>query len=269
MLRSILGLMLAALVLLPGGVASASKGSEVLSRIVKKGQMRVGMSGSQPPYNFKNKDGQLRGFEVDLAEALGAAMGIEVELVEMPFGELLGALEAGTLDLVMSGMTITLERNLKAAFVGPYQLTGRSILTRSSALARADEAADLNDASVTLAVLAGSVSQQFAEFRLPSSKLVTTRDYSEALKLLRADKVHAVVADYELCNITVALNPRDGFAALSAPLSIEPVGIAVSPGDSLFLNLVQNYLSAIETSGALDLLRARWFDEIDWAAELP
>ena len=82
-MRSSVGRTHAALVRLPGGVASASKGSEVISRIVKKGQMRVGMSGSQPPYNCKNKDGQLRGCEVDLAKALGAAMGVEVELVEI------------------------------------------------------------------------------------------------------------------------------------------------------------------------------------------
>jgi ABC-type amino acid transport substrate-binding protein len=89
---------------------------------------------------------------VDLANLLANAMNVELKLVEMPFGELLEALEAGKVDVVMSGMTMTPERNLKAAFVGPYIISGKSILTKDSTVAMAQEADDINQAAAKVDV---------------------------------------------------------------------------------------------------------------------
>ena len=57
--------------------------------------MRVGMSANQPPFNAKSRSGQHIGLEVDLARALAGAMGVKLEIVEKPFGQLLPALEKG------------------------------------------------------------------------------------------------------------------------------------------------------------------------------
>jgi polar amino acid transport system substrate-binding protein len=68
---------------------------QVLSAIVKKGEIRIGMTGNQPPFSMKSKSGELIGYEVDLANALATNMGVKLKLVEMPFSELMGALKAG------------------------------------------------------------------------------------------------------------------------------------------------------------------------------
>ena len=76
----------------------------------------------------------------------------------------LGALKAGEIDMVLSGMTITAERNLSTAFVGPYFLSGKSILAKQdSPLVSAQETGQLNQANLRLAALAGSTSQSFVE----------------------------------------------------------------------------------------------------------
>ncbi|GAG11697.1 unnamed protein product, partial [marine sediment metagenome] len=118
--------------------AQAASESPILSRILSSGTLRVGMSLGQPPLNFKGKSGKPLGLEVDMARGLAGLMGIELKIVEKPFSELLGALAGGEVDIVMSGMTITPERNAKTAFVGPYFLSGKSILTRSTNLAQAE-----------------------------------------------------------------------------------------------------------------------------------
>ena len=82
--------------------AQASSESPVLSRILASGTLRVGMSGGQPPLNFKSKSGALLGLEVDLANLLAGAMRVELEIVNRPFGELLGAMGEGAVDMVMS-----------------------------------------------------------------------------------------------------------------------------------------------------------------------
>jgi len=108
-----------------------SQDGKVLNKILKSGELRVGTSGSQPPFTMKSKDGQLMGYEIELAKLLIDAMNIKLKFVEKPFSELLAALEKGEIDVIMSGMTITPERNLKATFAGPYIVSGKSILAKS------------------------------------------------------------------------------------------------------------------------------------------
>ena len=117
--------------------AYAAKG-DVLDGILKKGEITVGVS-LLAPWVMKNKQGKLIGFEVELATILADAMGVEVEFVQKPFGELLPALEKGEIDAIMSGMTMTPKRNLEAAFVGPYVLSGKSILTETCYLTQQTE----------------------------------------------------------------------------------------------------------------------------------
>ena len=57
---------------------------KVLATIVKNGELRVGTSGTQPPYSMKSKTGELMGFEIDLANALATNMGVKLKLVEIP-----------------------------------------------------------------------------------------------------------------------------------------------------------------------------------------
>jgi ABC-type amino acid transport substrate-binding protein len=249
--------------------AEASSDSPVLSRIVSSGTLRVGMSGNQPPLNFKAKDGSMMGLEVDLAQTIASLMNAKLEMVQKPFGELLGALDKGEVDLVMSGMTITAERNLKVAFVGPYYLSGKSILTKSSVLAQADETADLDQADIKLAALEGSTSQRFVEVLIPKAELVATKNYDEAVKLVLEDEVQALVADHEIVTLTAFRNPEAKLATLAQPLTVEAIGIAVPPGDGLLMNFLENTIGALEASGLLGGLRSRWLEQGDWVAQLP
>lgn len=246
--------------------AAASAG---LAHIVSSKTLRVGMSGNQPPLNFKSKSGAMMGLEVDLARALAGLMGVQLQIVEKPFSELLGTLAAGGVDVVISGMTTTPERSLRASFSGPYYLSGKSILTRSSSLAQADESADLDQPSVKLVALAGSTSEEFARAALPKASLVTAPDYDSAVKLLLANEVNAMIADREVVALTAFLNPKEGLATLPETLTIEPIGIAAPLTDAALTNYLHNALGALESSGLLSTMRARWLERSDWVQQLP
>ena len=132
--RGVLTLLTGLLVALPLGSAAAAD-APVLARISESGTLKVGMSAGQPPFNFQSREGKIIGMDVDLAGLLAVALNVDLEIVDMPFGQLLPALESGKVDLVISGMTATLPRNMRAAFVGPYHVTGKSILARTETLA--------------------------------------------------------------------------------------------------------------------------------------
>jgi polar amino acid transport system substrate-binding protein len=263
-------LALGALSVLPADAAHHEGAkSPALARIVKSGKLRVGTSGSMPPLNAVSKGGEFIGMEIDLARVLAEAMGVEAVFVKKDFKDLIGALEKGDVDIVLSGMTITPERNMRVAFVGPYFVSGKSILTKSQKFAAVDEAGDLDVSEVTLTALAGSTSQNFVEVLIPKAKLIATKNYDDGVKLVLDGKADALVADYPICVLSLLRNQGAGLATLMEPLTIEPIGIALPPGDALFINLVENYLGALEATGALGRIRSRWFDQADWIAELP
>lgn len=269
MKRHVFSAIVMTFVLVLVGTPFVEAGPSVLDKIVERGELRVGMTGSQPPLNVKNKTGELIGYEVDLVNLMAESMGVKANLVVKPFAQLIPALRSGEIDMVVSGMTITLERNTQVAFVGPYLVSGKSILTKSSTLAAIEDSGDINEDNVSLVALEGSTSQQFVETIIPKAKLTKAPDYGAAVKLLLDDKVNAMVADMEICVITALRYPDAGLATLTAPLTIEPIGIALPPNDPLLINLVENYLGALEATGLLDQLHAKWFENGAWLLQVP
>jgi polar amino acid transport system substrate-binding protein len=240
-----------------------------LQSIIDSGELRVGLSGNQPPLNMKNKRGEIIGFEVDLVKALAHAMGLEARLIQRPFAELLPALENGEVDLVISGMTITPQRNARVAFVGPYFISGKSVLTKSQMIANVETTAELDDPSRRYAALAGSTSEEFVKDVLSKAQLVTTPDYDTAVQMVIDDQVDALVADYQICMLSVWRYPDAGLLALMTPFTVEPLGIALPADAPLLVNLVGNYLDALEYTALLTRFKARWLSNGTWVSELP
>lgn len=246
----------------------SASSSPVTDRILSRNEIRIGMSGNQPPFNMKNRAGKLIGLDVDLGVALARTMGVEAKFISMPFQDLLPALEKGDIDIVLSGMTMTSERNLKVAFAGPYFISGKAALTKSPSLAAADEPEDINK-KARMTVLAGSTSETFAKRSLPEVDLVAVSDYTEAVRLVVDDEVEAMIADYPVCILALYQNPDAGLVATISTFSFEPIGVALSSDAILLTNVVQNYFKLLEGTGTLERLRLAWFDNATWVKDLP
>ena len=247
---------------------SGTSASPVLDRIQKRGELIVGTMGNMPPLNMTSKDGEIFGLEPDLARLLAEAMDVKVKFVTKPFNELLPALQTGEVDMVLSGMTITPERNRKVAFIGPYFISGKAFLTKIKTIAYADEAADVNNPDTKIVALKGSTSQAFAEAALDKTTLFTTGTYDEAVDMVLQDKVHAMIADYPICIVSVFRYPEADLLSVVTQLTYEPIGIAIPANDPLLMNWTRNTLNNIEGSGTLDELKLKWFAEGDWMNKL-
>lgn len=243
--------------------------SPVLDRVLERGELRVAMSGDQAPFNMLNRSGEMMGLEVDLARALAGSMGVKLDIVTESFDKLLPSLDGGKVDMVMSGMAITPERVQSVTFIGPYMLSGKSILTKSDALAKAQQSDDINKPELKLAALSGSTSQKFIETNLPHAKLVKVKNYDKGVQMVRDGKVDAMVADMPICVLSVMRYPDEGLLTLNQPMTIEPVGIAVSADDAQFQNLVESYLDAFEKIGMMNALRKKWLEDGSWVVSLP
>lgn len=254
----------------PPALAETSDNTQTrLQRVVKSGELRIGLTGSQPPLNMTNKSGEIIGLEVDLIKALANAMGLDAHFTTMPFAELLPALDQGKVDLVISGMTITPERNAKVAFAGPYYITGKSVLAKSGAIDVSADAATLNNPKRSYAALAGSTSEEFVQFVFPKAKLVATTDYDQAVQMVIEGKVDALIADFQICALSIWRHPEVDLVTLSETFTVEPLGIALPADDPLLVNLVTNYLETLEYTGLLGQFKAKWLADGSWINELP
>lgn len=243
--------------------------TEILHRIIKSGALRVGITGTQPPLNMKNKSGEMIGLDVELGQALAEAMKLELVLVESPFSNLLTGLEAGQFDMVISSMTITPARNARVAFAGPYLISGSSLLTRSELAKTLLTQASLNSPERSWAALEGSTGEALILEAFPLAKFVGIEDQEAAVAGIAHGEIDGLVADLPFVQFQIVRNPELELATLASPFTTEPLGIALPPNSPLFSNLVQNYLNTLEYTGQLIQMKARWLNAGEWLSEMP
>ena len=235
----------------------------VMDRILKKGELLVGTTGEQPPLNATSKSGEIIGMDADIARIIAKSLGVRLKFKSMPFNDLLPAVEAGKIDMVISSMTITPQRNRKLAFVGPYYMSGKGLLTKRKNLAKLQKPEAMNDSSISVAVLKDSTSQNFAEQTASKAKIVKTKSYDAAIGMLLVDKVDAIIADFPFCAFTAYRYRDKGIVAGESPISFEPLGIVVVE-DALMINWLENFINMLKGTGLLNKIHARWFKDGSW-----
>jgi polar amino acid transport system substrate-binding protein len=269
----VLGLILAILLLfgcaeMQRTSAKASAPASTLDRVLLVGELRVGMSGDMPPMNMTTKEDKLIGLDADLAAVMANAMGVRLKLEKIPFDELLPALEVGRIDMIISNMTITPERNLKADFVGPYFVSGKGLLTKRAILAKAEKMEDLNSPEFTFVVLKGTTSELVARKGAPKAGLLTAYSEDEAVQMVLNGDADAMIADFPICVVAAYRHKGSGLVSVVAPITYEPIGIAIPKGDPHLVNWLENVLDGLRKAGVMEELKVKWFAAPTWVDQL-
>jgi polar amino acid transport system substrate-binding protein len=252
----------------PDSASPATERPGALTRIVESGVIRVGMTGEQPPLTMISRDGEFLGLDVALMRVLARSMGVEARFVPIDFENLLDALDADEIDVVMSGMTITARRVERATFIGPYFTSGKTLLTRSPELAAVEIPQDLDKPELRFAALRGSTSEEFARSSLSNAELVLTAGLDQAVQKVVSGEVDALIADRETCFFAVLRFPDRGLIASPATFTIEPMGIAVPLDEPRLANLLRTYFTALSETGAIERAHAVWFKDPSWVKSL-
>jgi len=244
---------------------SASAGT-AMDTIQKNGVLRVATTGGQAPMTAMTKTGEVIGLDADIAKAMAASLGVKVKFVVMPFKDLIPALEAGKVDMVLSGMTITPKRNQRVAYVGPYFVSGKGTLSLEARYAEIKQAEGLNSSEVTIAATKDSTSQEFVSKMIPKAKFQPISTPDAGIDLLLSGQVDVVVADYPFCALA-AYRYKDKNLRAGKSLTFEPLGIGL-PEDTLLINWVQNFMNTMQGTGILEKLQKKWLSGGAWIQEL-
>jgi len=245
----------------------AASAGPAMDKIFKNKELVIGTTGTQPPMSGTSKKGEIIGLDIDIAKAIADAMGVKIKIVTLPFNELLPALEEGDVDMVISSMTMTSERNQKFAFAGPYYVSGKGLLAVAQQYAAIQNAEGLNSIHVAVAALQNSTSMKYAKSDIPKAALKLTYSMDAALELLYKGEVDVVIADFPFCALTAFRNLEKNLIAGKTPLTFEPLGIALSE-DTLLINFVQNFLLTLQGSGELKRMADQWLTGGLWVNEL-
>lgn len=238
----------------------------VMDNIQKTGVLRVGTTAGQAPMTAMTKSGEIIGLDADIAKAMAASMGVKVEFVVLPFKELISSLEAGKVDMILSGMTITPKRNQRVAYVGPYFVSGKGTLSLKERYAEIKQAEGLNSPEISIAATKGSTSQDFVTHAISKAKYTPIATPEAGVDLLLSGKVDVVVADFPFCALT-AYRYQDKNLRAGKALTFEPLGIAL-PEDTLLINWVQNFMNTLQGTGVLPKLHKKWLNGGSWVDDL-
>jgi len=148
-----------------------------LDDIVKRGTLRVGMTGDYLPFTYLDKaTSNFRGFDVDMAEALGKALGVKVEYVQTAWPRLMKDFEADDFDIAMGGVSITLDRQKKGLFSTPVMREGKTPIARCADKGKYETIAEIDQPGTRVIVNPGGTNERFARANIKSAEIKTYND---------------------------------------------------------------------------------------------
>ena len=252
-----------------GGIAFAGNlqqqliAESTIETVLKRGVLRVGTS-TFVPWAMKDKTGKLIGFEIDVATRLAQDMGVKVEFIPTKWAGIIPALITGKFDVIIGGMGIRPDRNLKVNFSMPYDYTGMSMVAHKQIASGFKSLGDFNHPNVVLAARLGSTAVTAAKQFMPKAQLRLFDDESQAYQELLNGKVHAVVGSAPMPVFQVLKYPDRFFLPLKENFTKEPIGFAVRKGDFDALNYFNNWIRVVDAEGWLKERKHYWFESKSW-----
>ena len=239
-----------------------------LEDILKRGTLRVGLEAGYLPFEMANKAGETVGFDVDVAKEMAKAMGVKLEIVNTAWDGIIPALITKKFDIIMSGMTLTQERNLKINFAEPYIIVGQTILLNKKHEGVVKSYKDLNDPKFTITSKLGTTGEQAIKRLIPKANYKSFEVESEAALEVLTGKADATVYDLPFCATFMAQRGEGKLIFLDEPFTFEPLAWAVRKGDPDFLNWLDNFLRQLKNDGRYDRIYNKWIKSTEWLKEI-
>jgi glutamate transport system substrate-binding protein len=236
------------------GQAQEFPADTTMGKIQKAGEIKIGVKYDVPPFGFKNpQSGDIEGFDVDLGKAIADKLGVKPKFVEAISDNRIPFLQDGTVDLVLSTMTINAERDQEIDFSEPYYIArGRILVPQGSDIAGVGS---LAGKSVCTAL--GSTYEETLKEQAPKADLKLVDSYSECLELVQNGAVDAVSTDDVI--LTGMIIQDDSLELVeSEPLTVEPYGAGMKDGDTEFKEFVDGVIQEYKEGGAWADAYQKW-----------
>jgi polar amino acid transport system substrate-binding protein len=238
-----------------------------VEQVLKRGVLRVGMS-TFVPWAMRDKNGELVGFEIDVARKLAEDMGVDVEFIPTKWAGIVPALLTGKFDVIIGGMGIVPNRNLKVNFSIPYDYSGMSMVANRSAAPDFRTLEDFDKPEVTIVARLGSTAADAARKYMPNARHRFFDDEAQAYQELLNGKAHAVVGSAPTPAFQALRHPDKLYLPMEETFTREPIGFAIRKGDVDTLNFFDSWIRIQEAEGFLKERKRYWFQTREWESRV-
>ena len=217
--------------------------------------LKVGTSADFPPFEFQDeKTGAYLGFDIDLIRAVGAAAGMEVQIVNTAWDGLIPGLLTGNYDCIMSAMTITDERLKAVAFSDPYFSAGQVIVTRAkdSAIQTVE---DLEGKKISVQI---GTTGDLAASDIKGATVKRFNMAPDAIQEVRNGGVAACIIDLA---VAAEIGKEYKDIKFGEPFTMEYYGIAIRKNNADLIKKINRALASLKASGEYDKIYANWFGQ--------
>ena len=239
-----------------------------VEKILKRGELRVGFESGYVPFEMTDKTGKFIGFDMDFGRRLAKAMGVKFVPVNTAWDGIIPALMTDKFDIIMGGMTITQERNLKINFADPYIVVGQSILLTKKHEGKVLSYKDLNDPKFILTSRMGTTGEQAIKKFIPKATYKGFESEAESGLEVINGKADALVYDLPFCGFLYGSQGKGKTVFLNQPFTYEPLAWAINKVDPDFLNFLNNFLRQSKGDGFYEKVYNKWIIGSDWKKEL-
>lgn len=243
-------------------VACGKKTTSDLETVKAKGQLIVGLDDTFAPMGFKDANGEIIGFDIDLAREVAKRMGVEAVFRPSEWSGIVFELRSGNIDVVWNGMTITEERLKQISFSEPYMNNNQIIVTMANS--KLKDKSDLKDKIIGLQLGSSSYNAVAQDELYKTFKDIKKYDTNvEALMDLEAGRIEAVVVDEIVARYYIAQKEknigRDIFKVVNGDFGKEEYGIGIRQEDVKLKKEIDKIINEMRKDGSFDEIYTKWF----------
>ncbi|SJZ63752.1 amino acid ABC transporter substrate-binding protein [Garciella nitratireducens] len=242
------------------GSSTQNQQDQSLEKIKEKGKFIVGLDDTFPPMGFRDKNGEIVGFDIDLAKEVAKRMGVEVEFKPIDWAGKVLSLNSGDIDVIWNGLTVTPERKKQILFSKSYIISDQSIIVAADS--------DINSKSdfkgKIIAAQAGSSSydlvtaDQEIMAMIKGGQVKQYSKYTEALMDLSAGRIDAVIIDEAVGRYYMSQKPEE-YKMLKDNFGSQEYSIGFRMQDQAFKNEIDKILAEMIEDGTAAKISEKWF----------
>jgi polar amino acid transport system substrate-binding protein len=245
-----------------GSTTTASKEVSTIEKIKENKKIVIGTAPGYMPFEMKDTDDNFIGYDIDLGNAIGEALGVEVEWKQYEFSGLIPALQTGDIDLLLGGMTIRGDRALAVSFSEPYYATGQVLMVPASDTTTKSWE-DLDVEGNVIAASQGTTGALLAKQLFKNAEVVDYADYPTASMAVGQENADGIIYDEPAVKQYSIIHEGE-VRGIFDLISAENLGAAVKLNDVemvMWLNsFLYSYRNSPDDLASID----KWFNSTDW-----
>jgi len=230
-----------------------------LEKVLENGYLTMGLDDTFAPMGFRDTDGEITGFDVELGQAVAERLGVELKLQPIEWDSKVLELNAGNIDMIWNGLSITDERLLQMSFSEPY-LNNRQIVLVQDDMTLS-EVSDLSGLKVGVQIdSSGQSVLQDSTVYSTIGEMVQFNSFNDALLDLDSGRIDAIIIDEIMARYVVSKNTYS-VVVTNVSLGDDVYGVGFRLEDTELRDRIDAILDDLYDEGVVSQISIKWFGE--------